>query len=456
MRTISKLNDKDYISFADSEVNYFEISGRSANSGSSSTTESFGDWESSTLDVGDYKVIPYGSNNDIPKEIQDTVFPNHLANRLQNRKVELLIEQGPYLYAYEVTDEGKRIKKAIKDDEILAWLEADGYEENLIHNATEYYYSQGVFTKLFNQRGMRIGSGGIAKTESLSFVNCRLAYKKTDKKKKPTHVIIGDWNDSGGNKKYDIYPLFDAKEPLKHKVCVHYSVFKSFGLNSYAVSEVYSSLPWIRRSTAIPQVLEALTNNSLNIKWHIQSPAKYWEDKKKQLKDNCSATGKTYKEQMLEDLKKSILDSISKLLSGVDNVGKFWHNEQVLEIMGGTAVEHGWKITPIEQKVKDYVKAQLEIATKADFATVAGLGLHSALANVGADGKSDSGSEQLYALKNHQLTSTPLPEFYICKSYNDAIKVKWPDKKTKVGFHRVNPEREQDLTSSKRAKNQES
>jgi len=123
--------------------------------------------------------------------------------------------------------------------------------------------------------------------------------------------------------------------------------------------------------------------------------------------------------------------------------------------MGGTAVSHGWKITPIEQKVKDYVKAQLEIATKADFATVAGLGLHSALANVGADGKSDSGSEQLYALKNHQITSTPLPEFYICKSYNDVIKTKWPGENIKVGFHRINAEREQDLTASKRAKNQE-
>ena len=136
----------------------------------------------------------------------------------------------------------------------------------------------------------------------------------------------------------------------------------------------------------------------------------------------------------------------------MENVGKFWHNKTVTTLIGNQAQELGWKISPIKQEVKEYVDAQIAVANKSDFAVQAALGLHASLANVGADGKSDSGSEQLYAHQIHQLTGTPIPELYVCKAINDIIKIKF-NTNIKIGFYHTTAKREQDVSESNRMTN---
>ncbi len=212
-------------------------------------------------------------------------------------------------------------------------------------------------------------------------------------------------------------------------------------------------LPWLRRSSAIPYILEALSNNSLNIKWHIISPAAYWEKIKEGLEEKCAIEGIEYEDKMLEDAKDKKFADLAKVLAGERNVGKFFTSEMVVEVLGTTIIEHKWEIIPIDQKVGDYVKAQLEIAKAANMATVAGGGLHQALSNVAADGKSDSGSEQLYAMQNYILTEVDVPELIICQAINKAIKVNWPTSNIKLGFYRSLPVREEDKTPKDRVKN---
>lgn len=447
-----RLNNNEFVGVDDTNVAYFEVSGRGSGTTSDSTKDSFTDWEENTLRIGNYKIIPFGDNNDIPNKIIDAVYPNHLAPRIQNRKVELLVGQCPYLYTEEITEEGHCKRKAVKDKVLSDWLATLDYEEGLHFSAAQYYYTNVIFTKITRDRGHYIGqSSSVALVEGLDTTRCRLAYKASSKTKIPTHVIVGDFK-NGKESEYKIYPLFDKKEPTKYPVAVHYVARRSFGVSSYAMPDIYGALPWIKRSTAIPKVIEALTNNSLNIKWHITSPKEYWDEKRKLLQKNMK-DGEQWNEKILDELQEKIFNKLTSLLSGVENVGKYWHNETVTKMIGGSLTELGWKIMPIEQKVKDYVKAQLEIATKADFSVIAALGLHAALANVGADGKSDSGSEQLYAFKNHQNTSVPLAEYYVTKAINTVIKALF-NKDIKVGFYQIAPEREQDVTSNKRIINQ--
>lgn len=453
MSNVHRLNQKDYVSLAGNHLNFFEITGRDATK-PVEVGQKFNDWHSRTLDVGEFKVIPFGSNNDIPKQVQEAVLPNHLAPRLQAKKVELLFEQGPYLYTHQ-SDGTRYFRQPENNPQILQWLQDIDHEELLLHCATEYYYQNAVYTKVVTNRGSRISTNGtgIAELKPMTGYDCRLAYRKNDKRKTPTHIVVGDW-DGGDEKDYEVYPIFDKLDPTRYPVSIHVAKFGTYGIKHYPLPDIWGGLEWIRRSTSIPKVFKALTENALNIKWHIQSPNEFWLDKRKILMDNCKATGKKYKESMLEDLKKEILDKLGNMLSGVENVGKFWHNEYVVKLIGGKAYEHGWKITPIEQKILEYVKAQIEISLRADFATVASLGVHSALGNVGADGKSDSGSEQLYALKIHQITSTQVPEMIVCKAINDMLRIKF-NTDIRIGFYHLNPEREQDITKSQRIANQD-
>jgi hypothetical protein len=457
MNTVEQLNDKDYISVApDSSVNYFEIAGRSATSDSSGSSETFHNWGDAPLQIDNYFVIPNGTSNDIPKQIQEAALPNSLAPRIQNRKIELLIDQGPYLYKEKSKGE-RKYRKPKEDEAITDWLESFNYRDELTANATDYYYSNIVFTKIFRSRGYRVGitQGKIASLKSVSSFDSRLAYHNSDTRKIPTHVIIGDWHgaNSSNNNTFTVYPIFDSSNPLKYPVAVHVSAFKTYGMKDYPLPEIFGALEWIKRNTVIPLILKSLTDNSLNIKWHITSPESFWAAKKKELQEQAKLKKEIYTDKMLTDLRKEILNKLSELLSGVENVGKFWHNVEVTKMIGATPHKEGWDIKPIEQKVKDYVEAQLKISLSSSNAVLASLGLHSALGNVGADGKSDSGAEQVYAYKIHQATSTNLPEYYVCKAFNEAIKYNFKTKK-KLGFYRMNVQAEEETTPSKRTKNQ--
>ncbi|TXE18627.1 hypothetical protein ES692_06170 [Psychroserpens burtonensis] len=445
-----RLNRNTYLSLSGNNLNYYEIQGRESTSGGSNQSERFTDWKESPIDLGEYKVIPYGSNNDIPQQIQEAVLANAFATRSLERKVELLIEQGPYVFT-NVVDGTNYFRQPQEAKKLNDWLESFGHEELLHNNARDYYFQRCIFNKIYRSRSGRLNQSSTpAEIEHITAFDCRLAYKRTDLKKKPTHVVVGDWV-KNEKKEMVVYPLFDIKQPDKYPVAIHYIKASSYGMNDYPLPDIYGNLDWIKNTTNTPKIFKAFTDNSLNIKWHIQSPAEFWNEKRKIIKDNLNASTpiKEYKEQMLEDLKTEILDSLSSLLSGVDNVGKFWHNEYVIKLIGASAVELGWKITAIEQKTKEWVESQVKMYDTAIYAMQAGVGVHASLLMVGADGKSDSGSEQLYAYVTHQKTATPMPEFYVCKTINDIIKARF-NTKEKLGFYRTTPERQQDVSNGQR------
>ena len=173
----------------------------------------------------------------------------------------------------------------------------------------------------------------------------------------------------------------------------------------------------------------------MNIKYHIQSPAEYWDRKRDNLKDKCAEEGKVYQEKMLEDYKRDFLRRISKTLASDENTGKFFHTEKVLNAEGTTLIEQGWDINVLDQKVKDFIESQLSISKHANYALSANIAIHSALANVSEAGKSDSGSEQLYALQNYLLTGVDIPEMIVMKPINYALKANFPTKGLKMGFY---------------------
>ncbi|MFC0605893.1 hypothetical protein [Winogradskyella pulchriflava] len=446
-----RLNRNSYLSLSGNNLNYFEITGRGTTDSTSNTKEDFSEWSENPLDIGDFKVLPNGNNNDIPTQIQETVLPNSFAHRALKRKAELLVEQGPYIYTQKV-DGTKYTRTPEENSQLTEWLESFNYEELLHKNAIDYYFNECVYTKIFRQKSGRLAqSSEPAQIEHVSAFNCRLAYRKNDKKERPTHVIVGNWKKQD-QQDLKVYPLYDPKNPDKYPVAIAYNKFYTFGMSDYPLPDIYGSLDWITNTTNTPKIFKAFSENSLNIKWHIQSPEEFWEAKRKIIKENIKATPSLgpYKEQMLEDLKTEILDQLSTLLSGVENVGKFWHNEYVVRLIGASATEQGWKITPIEQKTKEWVESQIKMYDTAIYAVQASLGVHASLLMVGADGKSDSGSEQLYAYVTHQKTATPIPEYYVCKAINDIIKSKF-NTNQKIGFYRTTPERQQDVSDSQRA-----
>lgn len=439
------------VHISEKSVYTYEIAGRTK-SPNDSSQKTFTDWKDNIVKIGNWEVIPFGQDNDMPLEIQEPIFASNQGKRIQSRKAELLWGVGPELYTID-TSERIPARNYQQNPQIQEWLDSIDYTSLLQGLIEDYYYTEVLFQKVYRNKGARIGkAAGIPLIEHVGVDRCRLCYKGSNKLKVPTHVMIADWSQSQV-KDFDIYPLFNPMDPFRWPVSISYIRKRSFATPHYAIPDVFGALPWIKRSNAIPFVLEALTNNTLNIKWHIISPQSFWEEKQKVLMAEAKKEGKEYDPKELEALKKDILDKIGELLSGVDNVGKFWHNEKVISVLGATPVEHSWEIKPIEQKVKDFIESQLAIAKHADFASASAMGLHTSLANIGADGKSDSGSEQLYALDGHQKTSTKVPEHYVTKLLNQVIKLIF-NTDVKIGFRHELMNRLEDKSSSQRQVNQ--
>lgn len=413
------------------------------------------DWNNQYNFIGDYYVYPYGSNNDLPDIIKEVIQNNYIAPGIIKKKTQLLWGSGPMLYTEEISKKGKPIRKWVKNEKIQQWLESWDYEKYLLSCATDYNYMEGVFTKFILSKGSRVGKNFISRLEHCMIDRNRLAKHKESKSINPTHAIQTDWSFKKVNSlmDYKVYPLFDYNNPFGYRNSIFYSNMYSFCTDFYTVPDIYGSLEWLNRSTAVPLIFKALSKNSINLKYHIISPQAFWDRKDNELKSNCTLQGKTYTSSMLVDYQNKFLAKIAEVLSGDENTGKYLHTTKTFTVDGTNLIEHGWEIKVIDQNIKDFVEAQIKISQRADHALSSGIGLHSALGNVSETGKSDSGSEQLYALKNFLLTGVDIPEMIIMKPINYAIKANFPELKLKLGFYHEMPEKEEDITESNRIKN---
>lgn len=413
------------------------------------------DWNNEYNFIGDYIVYPYGCNDDLPDVIKKVVQTNYIAPGILKKKTQLLWRFGPALYKEKITPKGIE-REWVEDEEITDWLESWDFLSYLIKACVDFHHVEGVFSRYELSKGNRIGKNFISKLVHCYADRNRLASKKESKSREATHIVATDWSFNTANAltDYKVYPLFDFKDPFKNANSVLYSNMYSFCTDYYTVPDLYGSLEWLNRSTAIPLIFKALSKNSINLKYHIISPQAFWDKKKDEIKNSCTIRGIEYKDSMLLEYQRTFLEKMSTVLSGDENSGKYLHTTKSFTVDGTNVVEHGWEIKVIDQNIKDFVEAQIKLSERADYALSGALGVHTALGNVSVGGKSDSGSEQLYALKNYLLTGVDIPEMIVMKGINYAIKANWPKKKVKLGFCGIEPEREEDVSESKRMKNQ--
>lgn len=385
--------------------------------------------------IGDYLVLNYGDYNNLPEKIKDIIQNNYLVPGILTKKDQLLWGKGPKLYKERFID-GKLVREWQDDEEVQKWLDNTNYLEYFEKAVTDYTTIKGTFTKFKRSRGGRIGTNFISRLEHISPNRARYAKIKSSQAEDPTHIIETDFK--FGNirsvKNAKAYRIFDVKEPFKYRHSIYYSNKYTFCQDYYTVPDIYGSLEWIRRSTTVPKIIKYLQENSMYPRYHVESPLGFWDDKEDELKEQCKKLNKTYHPKMLKQYQDDFLSEIAKVMSGVENVGKFWHSTKRIEIKGTSLKEEGWEIKPIDMKIKEFIDAQIEVSNRSDRAVSSGVGLHGALGNVNESARSNSGSEQIYALKNYLKTGIDIPEMIVTKPMNFALKANFPNKGLKIGL----------------------
>ncbi|MFP9114293.1 hypothetical protein ACLI1A_10130 [Flavobacterium sp. RHBU_3] len=409
-------------------------------------------WTSQTDYIGDFHIFPYGDRNDMPDQIKKVVFNNSLAPGILNKAAGLLWGTGPKLYQEKIVG-NQVVREWQEDDEIEDWLKSWDCESYLLKGNNDYQAMQGFYTRYELNAGSLLNNNFIYALHHEQHDKARLARLRTAKEGKATHVVLSDWSFAGPQSfDYKAYNIFDFRKPFAYPNAIMYSNLYSFCSDYYTIPALYGTMEWIRRSTAIPYILKSLSKHSINLKYHLVSPAEFWNRKEKEIQENCIQAQVTYEKKMLKAYESEVLKQISEVFSGEENTGKFWHTVKELIVDNMNLLEQGWEIKVIDQKVKDFIDSQISIADRADRAVSAAANVHGALGNVSDKNVTGSGSEQLYALKNYMATGISIPEMIVCKPVNYALMANFKTK-LKLGFFHLQPEKEQNVNPEDRMKN---
>lgn len=409
-------------------------------------------WDGDPTNVAGVRVVPWGPDNNMPNAIRNLLEKNNLGPGILDRKTGLLYGQGPLLYRLNIVD-NERVQEWLVDDEIQEWLDSWDYRKYIRDVLVEYTHMNGQFTKYYMGKGVRIGRPWVNRLECLHSGECRLVWPENDSRRLEdvTEYLTGDF-DSYRSRSFLKYPAFDKWHPSKFETAIKYHCMRSFGRNMYAISCFYGSVPWLENANNLPEIIRHLNENMIAAAYVVHSPQEYWTQCEQRLREMHPEwdDARVYKE--IERLRDEVTKTIANVMAGQKNAGKFFSCVDFLDEFGHV---QSWKIEPIEMNIDKYIEAQAKISRIADSSTTSGFGLSPALANIIIDGKSDSGSQMLYALKIFYGADTQIPEEIALEAINDAIRINFPNKKgIFLGIYRKVINKEDNVSAPDRSTNQ--
>ena len=403
-------------------------------------------WDKYPTYVGGARVVPWGAMNDFPERLRNLLERNNVGPGILDRKTGLLYGEGPMLCRYVMRD-GQPTQEWTEDKEVQRWLDSWDYKRYVREVLVEYTRTNGHFTRYVMGKGVRIGRSWVSRLECLPSGDVRMVWPESDRLQldQVKQFIVGDFARNCG---FAMYPVFDKWNPARHEAAIGYHSLRSFGRNLYALSSFYGSIPWLQNANDLPEIIRHLNENLIAAAYVVHMPQEYIRQKEELVRLMHPEWTDEQVVKELEKLREQVTQTIADVMAGKQNAGKFFQCVDFIDMDGHA---QSWKIEPIEMNIDKYIEAQVKISRIADSSTTSGFGLSPALANIIIDGKSDSGSQMLYALKIFYGADTHIPEEIALEALNDALHINFPTKRDLfVGLYRKIINKEENVTTGNR------
>lgn len=418
---------------------------------SSHLFSTYGNWETTPCNIKGVKVVPHGADNRLPTNTRDLLEKNNLGPGIIDRKTGLQYAQGAYTYRLKV-ENNEIVREWVIDKDVESWLSTWDYREFIRNAFLEFNYLRGYYVKYFQGKGIRIGSRNwIAKLECEHSIDCRLEYPSNGGRRYEDvdHLLVYDFDDFSSSI-MKRYPKFDPYNPSNDGVAMYYHSFRTFGRYFYSLPSFLGSMPWVKRANDIPEIIRYLTDNMIAAAYIVHQPAAYWDDKANKLMDAHPEWDDAKVANEIVKIREKLTAMIAEVMAGKRNVGKFLEVVDFYDEEGNLCQ---WKVEPIEMNIDKYVEAQAKISRIADSSTTSGFGLSPALSNIIIDGKSDSGSQMLYALKIFYAADTQIAEDIIFEALNHALRINFPEKGLFMGIYKKAVNKEDNVSANDRVTN---
>lgn len=399
------------------------------------------------MNVNGVPIIPFGDDNNMPGRVCRLLENFYAGEGIMGKKAGLQWGEGPRLYRDAVDSSNIFYRAWTVDDEITAGLKSTDYLTQMHRCLIDLVHLEGFWVKFTRSRGSRIGTGRIAAIEHIPAGKVRFVYPGENKK--PTHAMVADFPMANPQTSH-VYPLFDPHDPLKYPVSIAYYNIYSYNHDYYSIPRFIGAFPWLELAATLAPLLATYNSNAAAISKHIKSPQSYWDRAEERIKDICRQKNIPYTDKMLDDFKDEAMEKFAASMSGKENAGKFFHTSDYWNPEANNF--EGWEIVAIDNKIKDYIEAQVAICKKSEAAATSGFGLDPSLSNLILDTKLGSGSEKLYALKVYNATETSVPDMILCKPFQIFIDTNYHGTDIKIGLYRSVVEAEKNVNPENRIK----
>ena len=298
----------------------------------------------SPIKVGEYSVMPWGADNQMPYDIISLIERDETLATCQLFNAEVCYGGG-LVYDCSSADSstGQQVKRFLLANGNLA-----SYYLGVCQDFKHFGFAVSVL--LLSPDGSRITN--IVRKEA-----CYCRFTVADSKGRIKKVLYGNFRDSrSGGQEVEAVTLLDKDNPLPHlrRLIGEGCKERKFAMvtriptpdSTYYPIPYYGALfrgKWYNIKRLIGIAKEAKLKNSAPIKYHIEISSKYWDS----IFQREGITDRAERQKRVVREKQSILD----FLTSVENSGKVWFSQVYMSPDGHE--QHDVVINRIEQGEKE-------------------------------------------------------------------------------------------------------
>lgn len=369
----------------------------------------------------------WGSDNNYPQKLIDTVMADPAATELETMQA-LHYGLGTFFYKKKVDAKGNEIIEFVPDEkvpeEILEFLWVNDWPNFNQGCIADYEWWHAFYVQYIKN-----GMGKISQIKWQRMKDCRPELRDPKTGKINSIFLSGMWpNPIEGE--WAQVPTFDPRD-LTSSSGMYMHRLVSIDKDYFPQPSWHGINRWLHLASKIPRWILANIDNSINFKWHVKIPLKYFLDR-------CPIENyKSEAEQRaaIAELEAETYKKIDSYLAGEKNVHKAFYSKFSVDDNGKPLP--GWEIISLDNKIQD--KVWLEAYGTASMAITSGFGLSPSISGkvlpngLGSGSGSDLREQFNFQMqvKTARSRQTTLEPWEIIKRIN-----KWP-KDLHMGYRNV-------------------
>lgn len=356
------------------------------------------------------KWVKWGANDNEALEMLRLVWHSPTKPRLMDQAKEFILGADVKLMSVDVTEEGKEVRKLVKDPKLGKWFR----RKEIFSKYLELAALSLAFAEIAFVRFSILDNGEVA-LETIQPNKVR--FKKPEKGSPLTHVLINPFFGTGRTIRDEdtvAVPIFDIENPEANPESVMILKKQQIGSDFYTQGLWWGTKTWTKVDNLTPEYHLSGLINGYNLKLLIEIDESYFLMDHEDINDELVM-------KAVDERKDQFMSKMDDYLSGVKNADK------ALVLIGNLMGEAGKerrliKVTPIENKMTD--DAYMNLIKQAGVKQAQGHGILPSLAGIAEGDKlGGSGSELMHSVMFQVRYMTPSYRRLLKKGLDQALEV---------------------------------